>query len=107
MAAWPTTSEFARLPSVEMSRVSAPVAGGDETYAIRLSDTAGRPLAGAEVSLLIRTEDGALLDLPVASGSEPGIYRATVPPIGPAAVAFRVRVATSDTRVELPVTPPW
>jgi hypothetical protein len=107
MASRPTTSEFARLPRVEMSRASAPVAAGHETYAIRLSDTAGRPLAGAEVSLLIRTEDGALLDLPVASGSEPGVYQATVPSIGPAAVAFRVRVATSDTRVELPVTPPW
>ena len=107
MAFRPTTSGFARMPRVEMSRVSAPVAGRDETYTIRLSDTAGRPLAGAEVSLLIRTEDGALLDLPVASGSEPGIYQATVPSIGPAAVDFRVRVATSDTRVEIPVTPPW
>ena len=106
MAFRSTPSEFAPLPRVEMSRVSAPVAGRDETYAIRLSDTAGRPLAGAEVSLLIRTEGGALLDVPVVSGSEPGIYEATVPSIGPA-VAFRVRVATSDTRVELPVTPPW
>jgi hypothetical protein len=105
MAFRSTTSEFSRLPRVEMSSVSAPAAGLDKTYAIRLSDTAGLPLAGAEVSLLIRTEDGALLDLPVASGSEPGIYEATVPSIGPA-VAFRVRVATSDTRVEVPVTPP-
>jgi hypothetical protein len=37
------------------------------------------------------------------SGSEPGIYQATVPG-GPAPVDLRVGITTSDKRVEIPLS---
>jgi hypothetical protein len=77
--------------------------GGGEMYALRLSDTAGQTLTGAEVSLVIRLADGSLLDFPVGAGSEPGTYQVTVPPLQSAPVDLRIRVATSDTRVEIPL----
>jgi hypothetical protein len=85
-----------------MERRAAPEGGG-ETYALRLRDTAGQRLADAEVSLFIRMADGALLDLPVGAGPEPGTYQVTVPPLRSAPVDVRVRIATSDARVEIPL----
>jgi len=87
-------------------RNPAPVSeGGGEAYAVRLSDTAGRPIAGAEVLLLIRMADGTLLDVPLEASAELGTYHVTIPSLQPAPVDLRVRVVTSDTRVEIPLTP--
>jgi hypothetical protein len=47
--------------------------------------------------------DGAFLDLPVGAGPEPGTYQVTVPPLQSAPVDLRIRVATSDTRAEIPL----
>jgi hypothetical protein len=98
----PLASQSGGLPTVEMERRAAPEGGG-ETYALRLRDTAGQRLADAEVSLFIRMADGALLDLPVGAGPEPGTYQVTVPPLRSAPVDVRVRIATSDARVEIPL----
>jgi hypothetical protein len=100
----PVSSQSGGLPTLQMERRPAPASeGGGEVYALRLSDTAGQSLAGAEVSLFIRMADGALLDLPAQAGPTPGIYQVTVPPLQSAPVDLRVRVATSDTRVEIPL----
>jgi len=94
------------LPQVDVMRNPAPVSeGGGEAYAVRLSDTAGRPIAGAEVLLLIRMADGTLLDVPLEASAELGTYHVTIPSLQPAPVDLRVRVVTSDTRVEIPLTP--
>ena len=79
--------------------------GGGEAYVVRLSDQAGRPAAGAQVSLLVRTANGALLDIPLGSGPEPGTYHATVPPLDQTPVDLRIRVVMSNRRVEIPLTP--
>jgi hypothetical protein len=101
----PLSSVSGGLPTMEIERRRAPASeGGGETYALRLSDTAGQTLTGAEVSLVIRLADGSLFDLPAAAGSEPGTYQVTVPPLQSTPVDLRIRVATSDTRVEIPLT---
>jgi len=101
-----TGTPVATLPQADVTRNPAPMSeGGGEVYAVRLSDQAGRPLPGAQVSLVIRMADGTLLDIPLGAGPEPGTYRATVPPLDPTPVDLRIRVVTSEKRVEIPLTP--
>jgi hypothetical protein len=99
-----TPPRFAGLPQVELVR-NPPAEGRGEAYAVRISDTAGRPIAGAEVSLLVRMADGTALDIPLDSGPEPGTYRGTAPSSQTAPIDLRIRVITSDKRVEIPLTP--
>jgi hypothetical protein len=73
-------------------------------YAVRVVDPSGRPVSGAEVSLLLMTAGGDELDVPLDSGSEPGVYQGTAPPGRAAPTNLRVRVVTSDRRVEVPLT---
>ncbi len=96
-------SGFAGLPRVELVRRPAP-GRGDEAYAVRVSDAIGRPVSGAEVSLLLTLAGGTVLDIPLDSGSEPGVYHGTAPPVRAAPTNLRVRVVMSDKRVEVPVT---
>ncbi len=104
--AFKTTSPQVAWPQVDVVRNRTPTSeGGDEAYGVRLADTAGRPLAGAEVSLLIRMADGTLLDVPLGSGPELGTYHVTIPALQPAPVDLRIRVVTSDRRVEIPLRP--
>jgi hypothetical protein len=101
----PALPGFAGLPRVELVRRPAAGPGrGGEAYAVRVLDAAGRPIAGAEVSLLASTAGDTVLDIPLDSGPEPGIYEGTVPPGRPALTNLRVRVVTSNKRVEIPVT---
>ena len=72
---------------------------------MRISDTAGQPLAGAEVFLVISRADGSVLDILLDPGPEPGTYRGTGLPGRSALVDLRVRVITSDKRVEIPLAP--
>jgi hypothetical protein len=100
------SSLLVRMPQVDVTRAPAPASdGGGEAYAVRLADSDGRPLAGAEVLLLIRTADGALLDLPLGAGANPGTYSITVPPLRSALVDLRLRVLTTNTRVDIPLMP--
>ena len=94
------------LPQVDVTRNPAPTSeGGSETYAVRLSDSGGRPLAGAEVLLQIRTADGTLLDVSLAAGPDLGTYSVTMSPLQSAPVDLRLRVVTHNTRVEIPLAP--
>ena len=49
--------------------------------------------------------NGTVLDIQLGSGSEPGTYQATVPPFDQPPVDLRIRVVTSDRRLEIPLTP--
>ena len=100
-----TAPRFPGLPHVEVVRSAAAVAGQGEAYAVRISDTAGQPLAGAEVSLVVSMTDGSVLDIPLNPGPEPGTYRGTGPSGRSAIVDLRIRVLTSDKRVEIPLGP--
>jgi hypothetical protein len=97
---------FEGLPRAELVRNPAAASEGrGEAYAARISDAAGQPLAGAEVSLVVSMADGTVLDIPLDPGPEPGTYRGTGPPGRSAPVDLRIRVLTSDKRVEIPLRP--
>jgi len=91
---------------VDVTRDRVPASdGGGEAYTARLADSGGRPLAGADVFLRIRTADGTLLDLSLGAAANPGTYSITTPPIRSAPVDLRLRVVTNNTRVEIPLMP--
>jgi ribosomal protein L40E len=97
---------LAGLPRVDLVRnPGAASEGRVEAYVARISDAAGQPLAGAEVSLVGSMEDGTVFDIPLEPGPEPGTYRGTGPPGRSALVDLRIRVRTSDKRVEIPLRP--
>jgi len=97
---------FVGPPRVELVRnPSAASEGRGEAYAARISDAAGQPLAGAEVSLVVSMADGTVLDIPLDPGPELGTYLGTAPPGRSALVDLRIRVLTSDKRVEIPLGP--
>jgi hypothetical protein len=101
-----TPPGFVDLPRVEL--LPSPVAAGEgqgKVYAVRISDTGGQPLAGADILLLARMEDGTVENIPLGPGTEPGTYHGTAPPARSAPVDLRIRVTTSDRRVELPLAP--
>jgi hypothetical protein len=94
------------LPQPELVLNPASAAEGQrDSYTVRISDTAGQPFVGAEVSLLIRIRDGTVFDIPLASSLEPGTYQGMAPPGLPVPVDLRIRVVTSDTRAEIPLRP--
>jgi hypothetical protein len=93
-------------PQVDMARTPAPASeGGGEAYTVRLSDSGGRPVAGAEVFLLIRMADGTLLVVSLGAGPDPGTYSVKMSPLQSAPVDLRLRVVTNNTRVEIPLMP--
>jgi hypothetical protein len=94
------------VPRVELTRAGArsPESAGD-TYTVRVADINGRPLAGADILLLARMADGTAASIPLSSGAEPGTYQGTMPPGRSSLVDLRVRVTTSDRRVEIPFAP--
>ena len=97
---------LAGLPRVDLVRNPAAASEGRvEAYVARISDAAGQPLAGAEVSLVGSMEDGTVFDAPLEPGPEPGTYRGPGPPGRSALVDLRLRVRTSDKRVEIPLRP--
>ena len=101
-----TPPGFLDLPRVELMRSpAAAVEGQGEVYAVRISDTGGQPLAGAEVLLFASMEDGTVENIPLGPGPEPGTYHGTAARAGSASVDLRIRVTTSDRRVELPLAP--
>jgi len=96
---------FSGLPRAELIRSPAPTSSGSgETYIVRISDTAGRPLPEVEASLVGHMSDGSGLSIPLEPGPEPGTYHATIP-LGRPLRDLRVRIVTSDTRFEIPLGP--
>ena len=96
---------FPGLPRVALIRSPAPASSGTGgTYVVRISDTEGRPLVGAEASLVDHIGEGGGNVIPLDPGPEPGTYRAVLPP-GRSLRDLRVRIMTSNTRFDVPVEP--
>jgi hypothetical protein len=91
----------ATVHGVSLDIETRPARGSETLYRIRLSDSTGRPLTGADVSLHGRLADGAPLGVHLGPGREPGVYRGRVTggPAGPEDV--RLRVAVGKKRFEL------
>jgi hypothetical protein len=95
---------FAQSPRAELVR--APESRGwGLSYAVRLLDLAGRPMAGADVVLVAKMADGTVENIPMGALPEPGTYRGTVPTGRSTPVDLRVRVSTGDKFVEVLVRP--
>ena len=100
------SSKFPGVPRVELVRNSLPTADGKaDSYVVRLSDSAGRPLAGAEVLLLASMADGTVENIMLGAGPEPGTYAGTSRPSRSVPVDLRVRMTMSDKRIEIPLRP--
>jgi hypothetical protein len=99
-----TRPRFAGSPRVVLAREPVSRAWG-KSYAVRLLNPAGQPMAAAEVWLVARRTDGTVEKIPMGALPELGTYRATVPTRRSAPIDLRVRVRTGDKRVEVPVEP--
>jgi hypothetical protein len=97
---------FRGLPRVELIRNSVPTAEGKaDAYVVRVSDTSGRPLTGADVLLLIRMDDGTVENMTLRPGPEPGTYQGTALHSRSSPVDLRLRMMVKDSRVEIPLSP--
>jgi hypothetical protein len=87
--------------------VGQPVSRGwGDSYAVRLFDSAGRPLVVAEVLLVAHMADGAVEYITMGALPERGTYRGTVPTGRSTRIDLRVRVSAGDNKlVEVPVRP--
>jgi hypothetical protein len=99
-----TRPRFAGSPRVVLAREPVSRAWG-KSYAVRLLNPVGQPMAAAEVWLVARRMDGTAEKIPMGALPELGTYRATVPTGRSAPIDLRVRVSTGDKRVEVPVKP--
>jgi hypothetical protein len=99
-----TRPRFAGSPRVVLAREPVSLAWG-KSYAVRLLNRAGQPMAGAEVWLVARRTDGTVENIPMGALPELGTYRATVPTRRSAPIDLRIRVGTGNERVEVPVKP--
>jgi len=103
------TSKATSTPVVDAQRaelVGAPVPRGwGDSYAVRVLDSAGQPLADANVLLVARMADGTVENIAMGALPEPGTYRATVPTERSKPVDLRVRVTKNGGSAEIPVSP--
>jgi len=84
--------------------VGAPVSRGwGDSYAVRVLDSAGRPMVDASVLLVARMADGTVENVAMGALTEPGTYRGTVPTNRSTPVDLQVRVTTGGGSVEIPV----
>jgi hypothetical protein len=84
--------------------VGAPVSRGwGDSYAVRVLDSAGRPMVDASVLLVARMADGTVENVAMGALTEPGTYRGTVPTSRSTPVDLQVRVTRDGGSVEIPV----
>jgi tetrahydromethanopterin S-methyltransferase subunit G len=109
-AAPPSGPATSKAPSTQVvgspraELVSKPVSRGwGDSYAVRLLDAAGQPMADARVQLVAHMADGTVENVAMGALTEPGTYRGTVPTNRSTPVDLRLRVTTGDGSVELPV----
>jgi len=87
--------------------VGQPVSRGwGDSYAVRLFDSAGRPLVVVEVLLVAHMADGTVEYITMGALPEPGTYRGTVPTGRSTRLDLRVRVNAGDNKlVAVPLRP--
>ena len=84
----------------------APVSRGwGDSYAVRLSNSAGQPVKLSGVLLVAHMADGSVENIAMGALPEPGMYRGTVPTGRSTPVDLRVRVRTGDKFIQIPLTP--
>ena len=95
------------LPKVELS---AQAAGSGAkralAYTVKLSDTEGRPLSGADVWLRVALPDRPEQETRLTPADPPGTYRGRLTVGTRTPEVSRVRIGIGGTRVEVPVGQP-
>jgi hypothetical protein len=105
VAAPPKATPAKPAGSYRAELVGQPVSRGwGDSYAVRLLDSAGRPVVEARVLLVARMADGTVENVAMGALAEPGTFRGTVPTARSTPVDLRVRVTTSGGSVEVPVS---
>jgi hypothetical protein len=78
---------------------------GDHLYVVRVSDKAGRPITGIQISLHGRTPEGEAIRAAAEPDGEPGVYRARLARV-PEPRDLRLRVIQPNRRFELALGEP-
>ena len=95
------------LPKVQLS---AQAAGSGAkralAYTVKLSDTEGRPLSGADVWLRVALPDRPEQETRLTPADRPGTYRGRLTVGTRTPEVSRVRIGIGGTRVEVPVGQP-
>lgn len=95
---------FSGLPRVELSR--QPSSSGDGiVYVVRLADTGGRPLPGAQVWMRGQSGEGPASETRLDPVDPPGTYRSSPLALHALPPQLSVRVFFSNMRVQVPVEP--
>ncbi len=95
---------FSGLPRVEISRQPSS-SGNGIVYIVRLADTGGRPVPGAQVWMRGQSGDGQARETRLEPVDPPGTYRSSPLPANTLPPQLSVRVFFSNMRVEVPVDP--
>jgi hypothetical protein len=90
------------LPRVEMSRQPSP-SGSGVVYSVRLADSGGRPVSGAQIWLRGETADGQTRETRLENTERPGVYTSGVLPPELMPPNLSVRAFFSNMRVEIPI----
>jgi hypothetical protein len=95
---------FSGLPRVELSRQPSS-SGNGIVYIVRLADTGGRPVPGAQVWMRGQSRDGQARETRLDPVDPPGTYRSSPLPANTLPPQLSVRVFFSNMRVEVPIDP--
>jgi len=104
-AATPNTMPTQSRGPYHAELTRAPVSRGwGDSYAVRLSNSAGQPVKLSGVLLVAHMADGSVENIAMGALPEPGMYRGTVPTGRSTPVDLRVRVRTGDKFIQIPLT---
>lgn len=78
--------------------------GWGDSYAVRVLDSAGAPVADASIELVASMADGTVENVAMGALTEPGTYRGTVPTTRSTPVDLKLRVTSGGDSVEVPLS---
>ena len=102
LEARPLPAFSGKIPRVEMSR-RASAAGNGVIYFVRVTDSGGQPISGAQIVLRGRGADGQTRETQLEEAGEAGVYRSGAVPRDLLPPDLNVGVAFSNMRLEIPV----
>ena len=97
------------LDGVRVMLASEPERPGtkrETSYVVRLVESTGRPVMGAQITLRGRMADGMSVVAPLRPAPEPGMYRGRVLFTMEGSWELTLRVARQGKRFEVPLTEP-
>ena len=83
---------------------SRPSANGRTEYIVRLGDSTGQPVSGAQLTLRGAMADGMSIVAPLRPAAEPGVYRGRVLFTMEGTWELTLRIARQTKQLELPLT---